>query len=119
MGDKPTMKKTAKRKAPTTTKAGEPSQKQIAEALFNPRDRNPYYFNGKPLCNLQELTDYLAAFTGEEGMWVAAWIDYLGDSETADRIRKKPGDFKEIVKARYNELKKSVSTARDASIKDK
>ncbi|HMK45885.1 MAG TPA: hypothetical protein VK436_04615 [Methanocella sp.] len=115
MGDKPTINKTAKRKARATAGARESSQKQIAEALFNPRDRNPYYFNGKPLSNLQELTDYLTAFTGEEGAWVAEWIDYLGDSETANRIRKRPGDFKEIVRARCNELKKSINATQDTS----
>ncbi len=39
--------------------------------------------NGKPLNNLQELTDYLPAFTGEEGLWVASWLEYLGDAEVA------------------------------------
>ena len=82
----------------------------IAEALFSPKDKNPYYFNGKPLLNLQELVDYLVAFTGEEGLWVASWLEYLGDGEVAERIRQNPGDFKHIVRDRYDELQKCLGT---------
>ena len=83
----------------------------LAEALFDPKDKNPYYFNGKPLLNLQELVDYLAAFTGEEGLWVASWLEYLGDPEVAERIRDNPIDFKHIVRERYDELKAVVESA--------
>jgi hypothetical protein len=82
--------------------------KKIARALFSPREKNPYVFNGKPLANLQELTDYLVAFNGKEGLWVASWLEYLGDKETADLIRQRPGDFKKIVAGRCHELKKHV-----------
>jgi hypothetical protein len=82
--------------------------KKTARALFSPREKNPYVFNGKPLFNLQELTDYLVAFTGKEGLWVASWLEYLGDKAVADRIRQHPGDFKKIVAARCHELKKYV-----------
>jgi|AGTN01.2.fsa_nt_gi hypothetical protein len=84
----------------------ERQMKRIARALFRPREKNPYIFNGKPLADLQELTDYLVAFTGKEGLWVASWLEYLGDEETADRIRRQPGDFKKIVAERCRELKK-------------
>ncbi len=104
MSNSTTSKKT--RKAPATTRTGEKRQIQTAEALFSPKGKNPYYFNGKPLANLQELVDYLVAFTGEEGLWVASWIEYLGDNETAEHIRNNPGDFKRIVTERYTELKK-------------
>ncbi len=77
----------------------------IARRLFRPEDKRPYVFNGKPLENLKDLKDYLVAFTGREGLWVASWLDYLGDTETAERIRQKPKDFKDIVLRRYRELK--------------
>ena len=80
--------------------------KRTAKALFHPRDRNPYMFNGKPLRNLQDLADYLVAFDGREGPWVASWLEYLGDKEAADRIRRHPKNFKKIVAGRYDELKK-------------
>ena len=84
----------------------ERQMKRIARALFRPREKNPYIFNGKPLADLQELTDYLVAFTGKECLWVASWLEYLGDQEIADRIRRQPGDFKKIVAKRCHELKK-------------
>ena len=103
---KTTSKKARKAPTQTPTRAMENRQIQAAQELFSPKGKNPYYFNGKPLANLQELVDYLVAFTGEEGSWVASWIEYLGDSETAEHIRNNPGDFKQIVTARFTELKK-------------
>jgi hypothetical protein len=86
-------------------KSDEEHIKAIAERLFNPKDKKPYIFNGKPLKNISDLKDYLVAFTGREAQWVASWIEYLGDKELARRIRSKPRDFKELVLKRYRELK--------------
>lgn len=77
----------------------------IAGRLFYPHDKKPYIFNGKPLKNLKDLKDYLVAFTGKEALWVASWLEYLGDKELARRIRGKPEDFKGIILKRYRELK--------------
>ena len=77
----------------------------LAEKLFNPIDKNPYYLNGKPLGNLQDLIDNLETFNGDEGQWVATWLEYLGDGEIVELINKSPGDFKLIVKERYEILK--------------
>lgn len=77
----------------------------MARRLFKPEGRSPYIFNGKPLNNFNDLKDYLVAFTGAEALWVASWLEYLGDAETADRIRRRPRDFKDIVLKRYRELK--------------
>lgn len=77
----------------------------IARRLFRPEGKRPYIFNGKPLKNFKDLKDYLVAFTGREALWVASWLEYLGDEETADSIRRRPGDFKDIVLKRYRELK--------------
>jgi hypothetical protein len=79
--------------------------KRLARMLFMPRDKNPYVFNGKPLKNLQDLKDYLVAFTGREALWVASWLEYLGDGETAEHIRKKPEKFKKLILKRYKELR--------------
>ncbi|AFC99321.1 hypothetical protein Mtc_0556 [Methanocella conradii HZ254] len=78
---------------------------RIAERLFNPKDKKPYIFNGKPLRNLKDLKDYLVAFKEEEAFWVASWLEYLGDKELARRIRHRPHDFKDIIIGRYRELK--------------
>jgi hypothetical protein len=80
-------------------------KKAIARRLFRPEGKSPYVFNGKPLKNLKDLKDYLVAFTGREALWVAAWLEYLGDTETAIRIRRKPREFKDAVLKRYKELK--------------
>ncbi len=73
----------------------------LAEMMFHPIGKNPYYLNGRTLKNLQDLVDNLDAFTGNEGMWVADWIEYLGDDVLAALIRNWPEDFKQIVIARY------------------
>jgi hypothetical protein len=80
-------------------------ERDLAKRLFKPDNKEPYFFNGKPLRDIKDLKDYLVAFTGKEALWVASWIEYLGDPETAERIRKKPRDFKNIVFKRYAELK--------------
>jgi hypothetical protein len=82
--------------------------KRLARMMFKPRDKNPYIFNGKPLKNLKDLKDYLVAFTGKEALWVASWLEYLGDGETAEHIRKDPAKFKNVVLKRYNELKSYI-----------
>jgi hypothetical protein len=38
---------------------------------------------------------------------VADWIEYLGDAETARRIRDEPSRFRKIVHERREELKKA------------
>ncbi|HTY91717.1 MAG TPA: hypothetical protein VMC84_11125 [Methanocella sp.] len=80
-------------------------RRAVARRLFRPEDKRPYVFNGKPLKDLKDLKDYLVAFTGREALWVASWLEYLGDTESAKRIRRKPREFKEIVLKRYKELK--------------
>lgn len=82
--------------------------KKLARLMFLPKEKKPYMFNGKPLKNLQDLKDYLVAFTGREALWVASWLEYLGDSETASRIREKPEKFKNTVTRRYKELKNYI-----------
>ena len=77
----------------------------IAKQMFNPEDKNPYNLNGRELKNLLDLVDNLDAFTGNEGLWVASWIEYLGDKDLAALIQNWPEDFKQIVIARYNRLK--------------
>ncbi len=81
-------------------------KRALARRLFEPEGKNPYMFNGKPINNMKDLVDYLKAFTGKEAQWVAQWLEYLGDGEIAERIRKHPDEFKKIVTDRYNELKR-------------
>lgn len=78
---------------------------ELADKMFHPRDKNPYYLNGRALNNLQDLVDNLDSFTGNEGLWVADWLEYLGDEYVAALIRNWPDDFKQIVMARYIKLR--------------
>ncbi len=81
---------------------------KLATSLFNPAGKNPYYLNrgssSIAIKNMAELKDNLDVFTREEAPWLASWIEYLGDKETAARIRETPGEFKAIIIERHEEL---------------
>lgn len=78
---------------------------RMAAKLFSPVGKNPYYRGEKAIRNFRELGASLNEFTEKEAQWVASWIEYLGDIKTAEKIDQTPGRFKEIVTARFNELK--------------
>ena len=82
---------------------------EIASCLLRPAGKNPYYLLRGTDCialnNLAELKEKLDLFEEKEAEWVAAWIEYLGDKETADKIRASPSNFKSIVIERYEELR--------------
>lgn len=82
---------------------------ELANCLFRPVGKNPYYlFRGMDciaINDLAELHDRIALFTENEADWVASWIEYLGDNKTADKIRATPTEIKKIVTARYEELR--------------
>lgn len=85
----------------------------LATSLFEPVGKNPYYLNRSSssgdmtiaIKNLSALRDHLDVFTEEEAPWLALWIEYLGDKETAARIRETPSEFKGIIIARHDELR--------------
>jgi len=81
---------------------------EIATCLFTPTEKNPYYlFRGTDciaLNNISELKERIDMLMENEAEWVASWIEYLGDKETADKIREMPPEFKRIIIARYEEL---------------
>lgn len=78
---------------------------ETARRLLRPADRQPYWLGSQPIGNLEDLVNNLEKFTDDHALWVADWIEYLGDRETADRIRRERLRFKEIVRQRYEELK--------------
>jgi len=82
---------------------------KLATSLFDPVGKNPYYLNrGSEMTaikNITELRDNLDVFTKEEAHWLASWMEYLGDKETADRLRETPEKFNEIIAERYDELR--------------
>ncbi|MBL7117259.1 MAG: hypothetical protein ISS94_00520 [Candidatus Syntrophoarchaeum sp.] len=81
----------------------------LATSLFAPVGKNPYFLNrgsnSIAIKNITELIANLDVFTEEEALWLASWIEYLGDKEIADRIGETPGEFKEIIAERYDELR--------------
>jgi len=82
---------------------------EVASSLLRPVGKNPYYLHIGTDCialnNLAELHDRIDMFREDEAKWVASWIEYLGDTETADKIRAAPSEFKIIICARYQELR--------------
>ena len=82
---------------------------KTAKDLFEATGKNPYYRGEKIIRNFKELKENLAEFTEDEAQWVASWIEYLGDAETAARIRERPSRFKEFISERYDELRRYVS----------
>ncbi|MBI4344288.1 MAG: hypothetical protein HY555_01745 [Euryarchaeota archaeon] len=76
----------------------------LAKKMFDPVKKNPYYLGERAIRNLRELRQNLDLFTEKEAIWVADWLEYLGDPKTAQKIREKRGDFKAIVINRYAEL---------------
>ncbi len=72
--------------------------------MFFP-EKNPYYHGNKEIRNLQELVENLENFSEKEALWLASWVEYLGDSTLANRIRRNPKNFKTIIKKRYMQLK--------------
>jgi len=91
---------------------------RLATSLFDPTGKNPYYLNRSSsgdsdmtiaIKNLSELRDNFDMFNEKEAPWLASWIEYLGDKETAARIRETPGEFEEIIIERHEELQEFFS----------
>lgn len=78
---------------------------RLAKALLEPKDKNPYYLGDKCICNLRELRQNIGEFAEEMAPWLANWIEYLGDNDTAQKIRGAPSEFKTIVVKRYAEVR--------------
>jgi len=78
---------------------------RIADKLFSPVGKNPYFRGEKAIRNFRELVRSLSEFSEKEAQWVASWIDYLGDRKTATEISQAPTRFREIITARFNELR--------------
>ena len=82
---------------------------KLSSSLFEPVGKDPYYLirgsNSAAIRNLIELRDNLDAFTHGEAHWIASWLEYLGDKESATRLREMPEKFKEIIVERCNELR--------------
>ncbi len=78
---------------------------ETAKNLLKPTGKNPYYHEDRVISNFEELKESLAEFTENEALWVASWIEYLGDAETAQKIYVEPSKFKEIIMNRYYEIK--------------
>lgn len=78
----------------------------LAERMFLAEGKNPYLKDGKAIHNLEELVQNIALFEHHEAPWVADWVQYLGDIDTARRIREEPAHFKRIINERWAELKK-------------
>jgi hypothetical protein len=81
----------------------------IAACVFKPVEKNPYYLFRGAECvtigNFSDLKDKIDLFVEAEAGWLASWIEYLGDKETANKIRGMPREIRKIVIERYKELR--------------
>lgn len=80
----------------------------LAEKMLLADGKNPYVKGELTIHNLAELSQHIESFEHHEVPWVADWIEYLGDGETAKRIREDPARFKRVVSERYTELKRQL-----------
>jgi hypothetical protein len=99
------------RKAPASTMKEMPRTTDsrlgpLAAKLFIADGKNPYYKGNLAIRNLEELNQNLATLEHHEAPWVADWLEYLGDAESAKRIREEPAHFRKVVHERWSELKK-------------
>lgn len=78
--------------------------KEIANLVFNPVGKEPYYFKGTAMHNMLDLAENLDRMSDSEATWAAFWIEYLGDESTSKKIMKSPHKFREIVRERCMEL---------------
>jgi hypothetical protein len=84
--------------------------KDIARMLLTPKDKSPYQLGERPIRNFQELKENIHGLAEYEATWVADWLEYLGDSETASDIYERPKDFRTMINERYRELNKALSS---------
>jgi len=82
--------------------------KKVAKNMLGANDKEGYYLGDLVIKNLSELVEHLERFTEQEAHWVASWIEYLGDSTCAKKIRKSPAKFKDILRKRHKELSKNA-----------
>lgn len=82
-------------------------KREVARALYHPEGKNGYYKGDMILNDFQDLVDAIDSFTEEEeALWVASWVEYLGDGRLAQKIKKKPGDLRKLVLNRHKQLLK-------------
>jgi len=84
--------------------------RDIAQKVLFPHDRSPYQLGEHPIRNFQELKENMHSLAEYEATWVADWLEYLGDSETASDIYERPKDFRTMINERYRELYTALSS---------
>jgi hypothetical protein len=82
------------------------SLKLVAERLFSPEGKNPYYKGGIAIENFEELRTHLEEFEEYEAPWLASWFEYLGDTTLSNRVKKDPKNFKKTIIKRYEQLQR-------------
>jgi hypothetical protein len=92
----------------TTANTSSKNIAEIAQVVLTGEGKNPYYYRDVSIQNFHQLLDYLQQFSEHEAGWLADWIDYLGDNQTAEKIRETPSEFKTIIDNRYQELKRTI-----------
>jgi hypothetical protein len=79
----------------------------LAMRMFGADGKNPYYRGEMVIRNLDELDRNIALFEQSEAGWVADWLEYLGDAQTARRIHDEPSGLGRIVHERAEQLRRN------------
>jgi len=82
------------------------SRCRVARRIILGEGVEGYHLPNKVCKGLKGLIDHLDSIKEEDVKWVVRWIEYLGDTELALRIKAHPEEFKEIISDRYEQLKK-------------
>ena len=82
------------------------SRCRVARRIILGEGVEGYHLPNKVCKGLKGLIEHLDSIKEEDVKWVVRWIEYLGDTELAIRIKARPEEFKEIISDRYEQLKK-------------
>lgn len=93
-----------------TPKAAADDLQRLARTLFQAPGKNPYIlreFNNMAIANLEDLVKNLDKFNEQSAVWLANWVEYLGDPILAYRLRQTPARFRAVVEERYRQLQRA------------
>jgi hypothetical protein len=79
-------------------------QQDMAVKMFYAPGKQSFYLQNIKLQNLYDLKVALDRIPADEAKRLADWLEYLGDTQTANSIYERPEDFRNIINERYNEL---------------
>ena len=78
----------------------------VARSLFSPESKDPIFKGETEIKNLEDLAENLDFFTEKDAVYLALWLNTLGDPLTAFKILLRPESYRETILQRYQTLKR-------------